>query len=186
MKIEKLTENKIRIIVKQDDLKDKNLFVYVLDRAKAEFGFDTDGHKLLIESFSVDDDFFIFTITKLLENSKDLSTKHFHKPTVVLKNLMCAFDSFDDFCSFCSFIKNNTLKIEKCFLNSKVYTHNNFYYLVVDNKNLSAKNLLILKHSLNEFGKVIKYSKAFEAKLIEYGKPIFKDNAIYNCINYFC
>ena len=63
MKIEKLTENKIRIILKQEDFKNKtidiqnllltepetqSLFLEIFNKAKKEINFDTDGHKLLI------------------------------------------------------------------------------------------------------------------------------------------
>ena len=77
MKIEKITENKIRIIIKPEDFKDKNidirevlkksttsqtLFTEILDYAKKEIGFDTDGYKVQIEGFSSLDDVFVFTI----------------------------------------------------------------------------------------------------------------------------
>ena len=67
MKIEKLTENKIRVIIKPSDLKLKSLdihllltkvlekqtfFANILEQAKKEVGFNTDGCKLLIEAFS--------------------------------------------------------------------------------------------------------------------------------------
>ena len=76
MKIEKLTENKIRVIVKPSDLdiknldirsfmtkalKEQNFFTNMLKKAKEEVGFNTDGCKLLIETFSSSDDIFIFT-----------------------------------------------------------------------------------------------------------------------------
>ena len=82
MKIEKLTENKIRIILKRDDFKDKKinineillttsesqkLFLEILNKAEKEVDFDTTGHKLLIEAYSETSDIFIFTITKYLE-----------------------------------------------------------------------------------------------------------------------
>ena len=66
MKIEKLTDNKIRVILKQKDFKNKNinihslllstpelqsLFLEILNQAKKEVNFDTDGHKLLLEVF---------------------------------------------------------------------------------------------------------------------------------------
>ena len=75
MKIEKITENKIRIIIKPEDFKDKNidirevlkksttsqsLFTEILDYAKKEIGFDTDGYKVQIEGFSSLDDVFVF------------------------------------------------------------------------------------------------------------------------------
>ena len=82
MKIEKLTENKIRIILKRDDFKDKKinineillttpesqkLFLEILNKAEKEVDFDTTGHKLLIEAYSETSYIFIFTITKYLE-----------------------------------------------------------------------------------------------------------------------
>ena len=87
MKIEKLTENKIRIILKIeemnnnniinlhdfmiDNIKSKNFFIDILDKAEKEFGFKTKGYKLLIEAFSSLDDVFVFTITKYLENQNN-------------------------------------------------------------------------------------------------------------------
>ena len=77
MKIEKLTENKIRIIIKQEDMESNNidlhkfvlksiesqsLFLKILNQAKEELDFNVDGYKLLIETFSSSDDIFIFTI----------------------------------------------------------------------------------------------------------------------------
>ena len=79
MKIEKITENKIRIILKPEDIKDKNLDLHtimtktaesqgllleILSKAKEEIGFDTDGCRLLIEAYSSPEDFFVFTVTK--------------------------------------------------------------------------------------------------------------------------
>ena len=87
MKIEKLTENKIRIILKQEDFKNKSidlkkfiltepetqsLFLEILNKAKKEVDFDTDGHKLLIEAYFQNSDVFIFTITKYTESNTTL------------------------------------------------------------------------------------------------------------------
>ena len=62
MKIEKLTENKIRIIINQEELENtkidvqkllssdqtsQELLLRILKLPKKEIGFDTDGHKLL-------------------------------------------------------------------------------------------------------------------------------------------
>ena len=79
MKIEKLTENKIRVIINSQDLKDnhidlhtlmtktlenQSLFFDMLSKAEQVVGFYTDGCRLLIEAFSFADDIFVFTITK--------------------------------------------------------------------------------------------------------------------------
>lgn len=68
MQIEKLTENKIRIILNLDDLKENNidlhsfmsssietqdLFFNMLDKAEKEIGFKTKDYKLMIEAIAV-------------------------------------------------------------------------------------------------------------------------------------
>lgn len=68
MRIEKVTENKIRVILNIKDLQDKNidlhsfmsnsiesqdLFYDVLDKAEKEIGFQTKNYKLMIEALAV-------------------------------------------------------------------------------------------------------------------------------------
>ena len=87
MKIEKLTDNKIRVIISLDDFKKNNIDVNsfleknvnpqgllfdILKKAEEEVDFHTDGCKLLIEAYSSSDDIFVFTITKFsISDSKD-------------------------------------------------------------------------------------------------------------------
>ena len=67
MRIEKLTENKIRITLNLDDLKENNidlhsfmsssletqdLFYNMLDKAEKEIGFKTKDYKLMIEALA--------------------------------------------------------------------------------------------------------------------------------------
>ena len=98
MKIEKLTENKIRIIIKQDDLTDTELdmqsilsstptsqefLLNILKTAKEEIGFETDGHKLFIEAFSNSSDIIVFTITKFQMGNVNVEPQQ--KPTFDIK-----------------------------------------------------------------------------------------------------
>ena len=68
MQIEKITENKIRIILNIEDLKENNidlhsfmsnsiesqdLFYEMLNKAKEEIGFETKDYKLLIEALAI-------------------------------------------------------------------------------------------------------------------------------------
>ena len=68
MQIEKITENKIRIILNIQDLQEKNidlhtfmsnsietqdLFFYMLDKAEKEVGFETKDYKLMIEALAI-------------------------------------------------------------------------------------------------------------------------------------
>ena len=208
MKIEKLTENKIRIILRNEDFKDKNidikkllfttpesqnLFLEILNRAKKEVNFDTDGHKLLIEAHFENDDAFIFTITKYIENNNYFKTKPKKFLTVKRKsqilNSSCyiyEFNTFEDFCDFCNFInKNHNITLNNLFKTSILYLYNNTYYLVIDNIDLSNKSLSILHSSLLEFSSFLSFTKNFKFKLKEHGKDIIKNNAINTGIKYF-
>ena len=85
MKFEKLTENKIRVIISNEDIPKENInnkkfvkfalenqdfFTKILALAKKELNFDYEGSKLLIEAFLFSDEILIFTITKDSSNVK--------------------------------------------------------------------------------------------------------------------
>ena len=208
MKIEKLTENKIRIILKREDFKDKKidinqlflttpkshqLFLELLNRAEKEVDFDTTGHKLLIEASSENEDIFIFTITKYIET--DINVKSKHKKILTIKktsnifnasSLIYKFNEFEDFCEFCDFANSNdNINIKKLYKSSILYLYNNTYFLVIDGINLTNHSLLALHSNLLEFSILTKYTKNFKFKLKEYGKVIIKNNAINTGMKYF-
>ena len=75
MHIEKVTENKIRITLNLEDLKEKNidlhtfmsssidsqdLFYDMLDKAEKEVGFETKNYKLMIEAMAIPERKFYF------------------------------------------------------------------------------------------------------------------------------
>ena len=77
MRIEKLNENKIRVFLNLEDLKEKNidlhtfmsnsletqdLFLDMLNKAESEVGFQTHNYKLVIEALASSDGNFILTI----------------------------------------------------------------------------------------------------------------------------
>ena len=79
MKIEKLTDNKIRIIIDLDELSEKNidinslsknndkahlLFQTLLNEAEKQVGFKVQNCRLLVEAFSTADGYVVFTLTK--------------------------------------------------------------------------------------------------------------------------
>lgn len=208
MKIEKLTENKIRIILKKEDFKDKtldvkhlllttpesqNLFLEILNKAKKEVNFDTDGHKLLIEASFQNDDIFIFTITKYIETIQTLTNKTKKFISVKKRNQIpntsyniYNFNNFEDFCEFCNYINTNKkASLKGLYKTSILYNYNNTYYLVIDGINTLHKSLNYLHSSLAEFSNFIPLTKNFKSKLSEHGKIIIKNNAINTGIKYF-
>ena len=165
----------------------------VLNIAKKEVDFDTDGHKLLIEAFFQNEDVFIFTITKYIESNISLKNKPKRYLTVKRKSIILnnssyiyEFNSFEDFCEFCDFInKNNNLNIKGIYKTSILYFYNNTYYLIIDGINISNKSLNLFHSSLSEFSSPSTFTKNFRFKLKEHGKVIIRNNAIYTGIKYF-
>ena len=207
MKIEKLTENKIRIILNLEDLEknnidlhsfmsnsieSQNLFIDILDKAEHEVGFTTKDCKILIEALASSDGHFIFTITKYQTNTdkdkqkrKKLSIKR-KINNINSENAIYVFNTFEEFCNYCSYINASNLNnLNGLSTNISLYVYNAKYYLVFKNINLSFKNLKGFYASICEFAKYINHSENFESKLIEHGKLIMKKNAIKKCIDYF-
>ena len=204
MKIEKITENKIRIILNIDDLRAKNidlhslmsnsiesqdLFVDMLDEAEKTIGFYTKDSKILVEALASSDGHFVFTITKVEEDApKRKSVKIKRKTTKTnFKKAIYKFETFDEFCSFCSYINNARFnKLKGLAKNTMLYLYNNTYFLVVVDINLKYTDLKAFYVAISEFAKHVDYSSSLESKLVEYGKPIMKRNAITRSIDYFC
>ena len=206
MKIEKITENKIRIILKQEDFKDKtlnfrklllttpesqSLFLEILNKAKEEVNFDTDGHKLLIEAFFENEDVFVFIITKYIDSNNTCKPKKYLtvKRKYQVPNCSCyiyQFNKFENFCDYCNFINNSIdINIKKVFKSSILYFYNDTYYLVIDNNNSSNSFMNIIHSYLSEFSDSYILNSDFKYKLQEHGKIIMKNNAILTGIKYF-
>lgn len=211
MKIEKLTENKIRIMINVEDLPNKGiditslfsyssveaerLFLDMLEKAEKELNFHTEGFKLLIEAFSCSNDILVFTITKYLPrvNNCNLKVKPKKRFTVKKKTInlnkeseIYDFDTFETFCNFCNCINQiyefDTNKFSK---STSLYFYNDTYFLVVKNIDLNYKFSNRFYSTITEFSKVSSFSKSFENKLVEHGNVIMKNNAIGLAIEYF-
>lgn len=204
MKIEKLTDNKIRVIINSNELgcnsinihnimtkaiETQEIFSDILKKAEKEVDFYTDGCKLLIEAFSSLEDVIVFTITKFSPDNnvkkKKLIAKRksFDKMT---EQAVCHFEDFDTFCGFCNAIKNvHKIDYNKLAKHTILYLWQDSYYLVLKNINIKHENISIFYSILSEFGKVLSFSNSFECKLLEHGKTIIKKNAIDVGIKYF-
>lgn len=207
MKIEKLTDNKIRIILNTDELQAQNidvkslvnntdiaqsLFKNILKRAEKEVGFVVADSKLLIEAFVSSEGCFIVTFTKFKSDIKTTNCKNSKlkvkrkTPFSSCKSCIFMFNDFDEFCNFCTYINNcyldNLNKIAKKIV---LYEYNSKFYLSISNIDTELNSLSSFYTFISEFAKLISNSANFESKLIEHGKIIFKHNAIKNGIKYF-
>ena len=201
MKIEKLTENKIRIILNLEELSNNNIdlkdfisndpksqkfFLDILNKAEKDFGFYTKDCKLLIEAFSSLDEVFVFTITKFSPKQKKNTLKlKKQKNKIFTGNAVYKFSSFEDFCGLCELINNSNLPLNNIAKKISLYLYNDTYYIVFSKLNLSYRNLKKLFSVISEFACLITKPSHFEAKIIEFGKPIIKQNAFRTGIKYF-
>ncbi len=200
MKIEKLTEDKIRITLNLEDLESKNidlhsfmansketqnLFGEMLDKLEKEIGFVTKNYRLSVEAIATQAGTFVLTITRLLDPNL-ISPKKIHIKRKSISNtcstLIYKFDNFDDLCLLCEFIKKNDhLKnIVSILDNVSLYYYNN-YYIVIKNINLEIEILKNICSVFSEFGKYINNPILFEKKLQEYGKLVLAEGTI-DCI----
>ena len=204
MKFEKLNENKVRITLNMEDLKEKNidlhsfmsspiesqsLFLDMLALAEEKVGFTTENYKVTIEALAVSTGDFIFTLTRTKEQSdtkkKKISMKR-RSIDLTKKSAIYCFHHFDDFILFCSFIDNSNKKnIEKISKTIQLYEFNGDYYLIF-NHFVSDLNLLkCFLSSITEFAEYVNHAELFERKIREHGNLIIKSNAINVCKKYF-
>lgn len=194
MKIEKLTENKIRVVVNLEDLIESNtslhalmtkatesqsFFLDILSKAEKEVNFHTEGCKLLIEAFSSEDDVLVLTITKysVSKEKQNLGTKTSNdnspkvKPTIKRKTInyssqdtLYSFEDFDEFCEFCKYLTISSN------LNIKKIAKTFSLY------NYNSTYYLIVKNINND----INLSKHFHSIASEFGKPVFYSKSFIN------
>ncbi len=203
MQIEKLNENKIRITLNLEDLKEKNIdlhsfmsssiesqdvFYDMLDKAEKEVGFKTKDYKLMIEALAVPEGKFILTVTRFLPEKEQIKKVKVKRKSINPENAVAIymFNTFESYIEFCNYVKksiNNTTYLK--FKKSILYKYNSKYYLCITINNISLKTFKSIHCSIIEFGTHITNSDLFERKLIEYGNIIFKTKAIDNCIKAF-
>ena len=214
MKIEKLNEDKIRIILNTDDLKEKKIdlhtflsnsvesqavFLDMLDTAEKEIGFITDNYKIMIEALAISEGGFVLTITRISPDSEKFKP-YTHKkklrikrktPSLDFKNLIYAFPSFDVFCDFCKSLYNSNpnsiLYIENFSKQISLYRYNDEYFLVLSDVSSIPEIQLSKKFCscIVEFGNYVSNSRIYENKIKEYGQNIISHNAISTCLRYF-
>lgn len=162
MQIEKVNNNKLKVILNINDLEKNNidlntfmanslesqeLFLDILDLAEEEFNFYVDNSRLIIESISISNNIFIFTITKL-SDVNDLSSQN---------NIYC-FNNFDEFTSILPLVNKEII--------SNSYTYQNKFYLIINK--LDKLNTII-----EEFASSKISSDYLESILLEHGSLCF-------------
>ena len=210
MKFEKLSDNKIRIILTMQDLTEKNIdfhsfmsnsietqniLIDMLEEAKKETGFDPEDFNLKIEALAMADTNFVFTITKVCPDFAVDEKTPKKKFTIKKKSLtpssttqvVYLFNAFDDFCNFLLFLKRShfTAYINDLADSILLYYYKGNYYLLISYINTEVASDIKFYANITEFAKYITNSKSFASKLIECGTLIMKNNALEIGLEHF-
>lgn len=210
MKFEKINKDKIKVTINTDDLNQKDidfhsfmsdsdesqsLFLDVLDIAERDFDFSTKNYNLKVETVALSDEIFILIITRIFDgdvSNSHLTNSNINKPKISRKkpnissSMIYKFSSFDDFCNFVNML-DNILKLDykKISKDSMLYLYNDTYYLIFLNINTKFYDLKKVFSIITEFATYVGSSDVLIAKILESGKPVFKNKAIMNCIHFF-
>lgn len=201
MKIEKLNENKIKIVFNNKDLEENQitihsfmsnsienqaLFLNILDIAEKEVGFVTDNYQIAIEALTQNKDDFTLIISRFNNIIKKTYTPKLHASRKLYRlenNIsLFKFHSFETFLEFSKFILKNFPEINSI-LDGKnsLYKFDNTYFLVIDKIFFNKKLLFKTTCILSEFCDFINISDITFLKLKEYGNIIIDKFAIKNC-----
>ena len=198
MKIEKLTEDKLKITLSIDDLEERNInlhsFMYntpesqdlfweLIQTAEKECGFNVDDSMIYVEASTSGGGNFTLLVTKTNEAApvlekiskpKKLTKGNFKlkRKSMPLKTetAIYMFETFEDVCEFCNICDCSILH------DNTLYCMNETYYLKID---------YIPYNMILDYATIIKNPELLEAKLNEYGKVVIEKEALQTISTHF-
>ncbi len=204
MKIEKINENKLKIILSKQDLIDKNIDVHFLNKnnievqelfwdilheAEIQYDFDLTQSQLLVEGMYNSGGNFILTVTKIGSPINSSDTFLRRPPELQIKrktihstnyDTIYCFSTFDDFTQFCKRLN----RLPEKYINT-LYILEDKYYINFANLNENEKLSKKVSSIICDYTESAYNSNVFKNKLNEYGQIIVKDNAIQTISKYF-
>jgi len=208
MKIEKVSDNKIKVTLSTSDLRERNLdfsaltynspqaqvlFWDMLHQAEVEFGFSASDAQLFIEATPGSGDNLVITLTKVEEDGdfesiqkyirnrfkrSELKTKKKSKK-VSSGVFLYSFDEFEDLCKVVG-------KISELYSGeSTLYKYNQTYYLMITNTTIANTNPNYFDSLMSEYGSKVTNTAFVDGFLNEYGIKMIEYNAIEVINDYF-
>ena len=208
MKIEKIDENKIKVILTLDDLQERNidlsalsynspqtqkLFMDMMHIAESEYGFLVGDSQIFIEAVPTPPEGFEIIVTKVEDDKEfesihkyiksklkraDLAAKKKNK-RISTNIIVYSFSTFEDVCQGVGQIDYSNSN------SGSLYKYNNSYYLVIPKNFKDQTGFEPIEITLNEFGERVSNSAFFEAFLDEHGEKLMEDNALEIIRKYF-
>ena len=187
MKIEKLSETKIKVTLSLNDiirynissqniLQENELITDIIEKANKQTGITFDNCKLLIEVIQMEELKYIITITKKeIENTKQKTYKISKRKNKNNSVLVFEFDKFEDISVFA---RNNLFY---CFLfdgKNSLYRDGKTLKLVVEISGELEKYLDAFSDRASEYANLIETGSLYSSYLGEHCNPIIKNNAL--------
>jgi len=197
MRIEKISYNKIKLIVSIEDLhalgvtpeeitdnspQTQELFWNLLRRAEMETDFSLSASHLIIEATPIKNEGLILIVTKLDDETEEYfdkirlrqrRTRYKVKipQEIYEQKTIFAFDNFEDLLKVANILDANT--------NSKLYEYNEKFFLLI------PETVIGDFYQIHEFGVLVPNSQFNEAFLSEHGNLIIPEKAILKLREHF-
>jgi len=201
MKIEKISENMIKVTITLSDLEERNidlsslnynspatqeLFWDMMEQAEEQYGFNMADSQLVIEPVPDSNEGFIITITKIDEDSDFESIQKYIRNRlrksdlrvrkrghrILTPMLVYSFRSLED-------VHNLSLRVEDIYCGeSTLYKYRETYYLFMRMSSILTSFNENLEIVLSEYGKKVNNTAYTEGFLNEYGEKIIENNAL--------
>lgn len=201
MKIEKISDNIIKVTVSYNDLEDKNIDLDTLNyntpaaqeffwdlmvQAEEQLGFSLSDSQLIIEPMPNSDEGIVITITRIDEDGEFESIHKYIKSRMKKSDLrvkkkgrkVCSplmiysFKTLNDVCAL-------AVKLEKMYSgDSTLYKQGEAYYLALTKSGLVPADVKLFELILNEYGIKIANTNFYEGYLNEYGDKVIESNAL--------
>lgn len=207
MKIEKINENKIRIMFGSDELIENNisvhsflsnsiesqkLFLAILDIAYEDFGFDITNSNLSCETISFSNQQFVIIVTKTSIKSVSQFVKHnknnisfnFTGNNLLESKINNSFEqdillySFQDINDVFAFSDYINTNLDTSLINSFFYKYNTTYFLKIIIKNLNNNLKSKLLSFLSEYQTSLKLDELTLRRLEEHSTFLISNNAL--------
>lgn len=201
MKIEKISDNIIKVTISYNDLVEKNIdlnmlnyntpaaqefFWDLMEQAEKQLGFDLTDSQLIIEPVPDSNDGFVITITRVDEDGEFESIHKYIKSRMKKSDLrvkkrsrrVCSplliysFGSINDVCAL-------AVKLSGIYSGeSALYKCNDTYYLTLTRSGLAPADFKKFEIILGEYGRKITNINFYEGYLNEHGEKIAGNNAL--------
>lgn len=201
MKIEKISENMIRVTISYNDLEERNVdlnalnyntpaaqeFLWdLMEQAEEQLGFNLTDSQLIIEPVPDSDEGFVITITRIDEDGEFESIHKYIKSRMKKSDLrvkkksrrvsssllLYSFRSLNDICELAD-------KLDMHYSGeSTLYRCRETYYLSLTRSGLLSSDIKMFELMLAEYGTKITNTNFMEGYLNEYGEKIIEYNAL--------